>query len=51
MFETSDFVVFGTIAHHIINKYYIWCYIVNFISNIYTFDEVPTADPELSYVN
>jgi len=27
-FKTSDFVVFDTIAHRIINKYYEWCYIV-----------------------
>ena len=50
-FKTSDFVVFDTIANHIINKYYKWCYIVFFLSNIHTFEEVPTPDPELSYVN
>jgi len=50
-FKTSDFVVFDTISHHIINKYYKWCYIIIFVSNIHTFEEVPTADPELSYVN
>jgi len=52
MFKTSDFVVFDRISHHIINKYYKWCYIIIFfLSNIHTFGEVPTADPELSYVN
>jgi len=45
-FKLLDFAVCDTISHHIINKYYKWCYI-----KIHTFEEVPTADPELSYLN
>jgi len=43
---------FDTIAHHIINKYYKWCHIEILLSTfINTFEEAPTADPELPYVN
>ena len=43
-----NFVFFDTMSHHIIKKYYIWCYIKTvFTKNIHTFEEVPTADPVL----
>jgi len=52
-FKQLDFVVFDTISHHIMNKCYEWCYIkIVFTKHFYhTFYEIPTADPELSYVN
>ena len=36
---------------YVVDKYYKWCYIKIALPNIYTFEEVTTADPELSYVN
>jgi len=46
-----EFAVFDAISHHIINKYYKWCYIKIVLLTIRTFETVPTADQKSSYVH
>jgi len=46
--NNNIFIIIVT-QYHIINIYYIWCNIKT--KQNYTFEKVPTADPELSYEN